>query len=217
MRHLFPSWRTRADEYWATDSRMTNRQFGNFNFSACQGVSRLATHFGYYKKTPMGITPLASQETAKEKEVDTRTLEQKIQWLTDIEAIRNLMARYCHGIDKQDETSFMSIWADDATYELPRGIKSGLQGINELVHKVWREVPKCHHHITNPLISVDQDEASALTDVIYYRQTDDGTLQLLSGTYAMTFRRVAGAWKIHHLKFSSFGTLSPVFAQNNRL
>jgi hypothetical protein len=148
--------------------------------------------------------------------MEARTLEQKTQWLTDIEAIKDLMARYCHGIDKKDENLFMGIWAEDAKYELPRGIKSGLDGINELVHKVWREVPKCHHHITNPLISVEQDEASALTDVIYYRQTGDGILQLLSGTYAMKFRQVNGVWKIQHLKFSSFDTVSPVFAENSK-
>ncbi|MFJ4192561.1 nuclear transport factor 2 family protein [Pseudomonas sp. NPDC089534] len=147
--------------------------------------------------------------------MDARTLEQKVQWLIDIEAIKDLMSRYCHGIDKQDEQGFMNLWAPDATYELPRGTGSGIAGINELLHKVWREVPRCHHHITNPLITVEQDEASACTDVIYYRQTADGLLQLLSGTYAMRFRRSDGAWKIRHLTFSAFDTRSPAFTENN--
>ena len=49
--------------------------------------------------------------------------------------------------------------------------------------------------------------------MIYYRQIDDGTL-LLSGTYAFRFARIAGVWKTTYLKFSSFGTVSPVFKEN---
>ncbi|MDU9393266.1 nuclear transport factor 2 family protein [Pseudomonas sp. zfem002] len=146
--------------------------------------------------------------------MDTQALQRKIDWLTDIETLKALISRYCHGIDKHDEAGFMSLWAEDATWELPRGIQSGIDGIKALLHKVWREVPKCHHHITNPLISVDQDDASALTDVIYYRQSGDGLHQLLSGSYAISFRRVDGAWKVRHLKFTSFDTRSPVFAEN---
>ncbi|MBY4708086.1 nuclear transport factor 2 family protein [Ralstonia insidiosa] len=144
----------------------------------------------------------------------TMSLEEKMQRLIDIEDIRTLMSKYCHGIDKKDEATFMSIWADDGVYELPRGQMSGTEGIRQLVHKVWREVPKCHHHITNPLIDVDGDEASAKTDVIYYRQTDDGVLQLLSGTYTFEYVKRSGEWKTKRLKFTSFETVSPVFKDN---
>lgn len=140
--------------------------------------------------------------------------EEKLQRIIDTDEIRTLMSKYCHGIDRHDEATFMSIWADDGVYELPRGQTAGIDGIRQLVRKVWREVPKCHHHITNPLIDIDGDRATAATDVIYYRQTDDGVLQLLSGTYAFRFSRIAGAWKTTCLKFASFGTISPVFKEN---
>lgn len=138
----------------------------------------------------------------------------QLQQLLDKDEIRTLMARYCHGIDKKDEALFMDIWSDDAAYVLPRGEARGTAQIRELVRKVWREVPKCHHHITNPLIEVAGDEASARTDVVYYRQTADGVLQLLSGMYAFVFERTAAGWKTQSLKFSSFETVSPVFAGN---
>lgn len=140
--------------------------------------------------------------------------EKKLHQLLDREEIRTLMSKYCHGIDKKDEALFMSIWADDGVYELPRGQTAGIEGIRQLVQKVWREVPKCHHHITNPLIDVEGDKASARTDVIYYRQTADGALQLLSGMYAFEFARTTDGWKTKYLKFSSFDTVSPVFEQN---
>ncbi|KAF1036190.1 MAG: hypothetical protein GAK33_04193 [Burkholderia lata] len=142
------------------------------------------------------------------------SLEAKIGRLVDGHEITTLMSKYCHGIDKKDEATFMSIWADDGVYELPRGQTTGIDGIRQLVHKVWREVPKCHHHITNPLIDIDGDCATAKTDVIYYRQTDDGVLQLLSGTYAFRFARIASEWKTTYLKFASFDTVSPVFKEN---
>lgn len=142
------------------------------------------------------------------------SLEEKVRRVIDKEEIRTLVAKYCHGIDKKDEATFMSIWADDGVYELPRGQTAGIEGIRQLVHKVWREVPKCHHHITNPLIEIDGDTATATTDVIYYRQTSDGVLQLLSGTYSFRFANLAGEWKTTYLKFTAFDTVSPIFKEN---
>ncbi|NEW28746.1 nuclear transport factor 2 family protein [Nocardia cyriacigeorgica] len=139
-------------------------------------------------------------------------LEQKIQWVVDLEEIKILMAKYCHGIDKKDEATFMSIWSEDADYLLPRGEGHGTDGVRELVRKVWREVPQCHHHITNPVIDVQGDAATATTDVFYFRLTADGTRVLLSGTYAFEFVKRDGEWKTRSLAFTSFVPDSPVFA-----
>ena len=139
------------------------------------------------------------------------TLEEKIQRLLDLEQIRTLMSKYCHGLDKKDEALFMSIWAADGEYDLPRGHGTGTQGIRELMHKVWKQVPKCHHHISNPLIELNGDRASAKADVIYYRQTEDGARVLLSGFYTFELSRTAEDWLIRTLKFWSFDTASPMF------
>ncbi|GIO22102.1 nuclear transport factor 2 family protein [Oceanobacillus sp. J11TS1] len=124
------------------------------------------------------------------------------------------MAKYCHGIDKKDEATFLSIWDENGVYELPRGKGTGKAGIKELLHKVWRQVPKCHHHITNPVIDIDGDYASAVSDVFYYRESDNGLLQLLSGTYDFEFVKKSGEWSMKKLKFSSFATISPIFKEN---
>lgn len=145
-----------------------------------------------------------------------RSLEDKIQWVIDIEEIKMLMSKYCQGIDKHDEETFMSIWADDAEYVLPRGEGKGINGVRELVHTVWEQVPQCHHHITNPVIEIDGDTATAKTDVTYYRLTSDGIHQLLSGGYDFVFRRTDGEWRIRHMEFSSFVSLSPIFKDNVR-
>lgn len=135
----------------------------------------------------------------------------RIQRLIDADDIRTLLAKYCHGIDKHDEATFMSIWAADGVYELPRGEGSGADGIRQLVQKVWREVTKCHHHITNPVIQIDGDHAAATTDVIYFRETADGVLSLLSGVYTLALTKASGEWKISRLSFTSFWTASPAF------
>lgn len=141
----------------------------------------------------------------------TNSLEAKVQRVIDVEEIRTLMAKYCHGIDGKDEELFMSIWAEDATYVLPHGEATGLSAIRELVHTVWQRVPKCHHHITNHVVVVDGDRATADTDVFYYRQSDEGVVQLLSGKYSMEYVRVNDEWKTGRLAFASFGTVSPHF------
>lgn len=141
-------------------------------------------------------------------------LEKRMQQVLDKDEIRDLMSKYCHGIDKKDEKLFMSIWTEDGNYELPRGNGAGTEGIRQLVQKVWREVPKCHHHITNPLIDVNGDKATARTDVTYFRETADGIHCLLSGMYSFEFEKADGEWKTRHLKFSSFVNASPVFQEN---
>lgn len=144
----------------------------------------------------------------------SETLEDQIKKLSAVEAIRTLMAKYCHGIDKKDETTFLSIWAQEASYHLPRGNASGIEEIRNLVHKVWKQVPKCHHHITNPIIEVHSETATAKTDVIYYRQTEDWEIQLLSGSYEFKFIDTSDGWKTSYLEFKSFETISPIFENN---
>jgi hypothetical protein len=143
-------------------------------------------------------------------------LDEKIAKLEALEAIRTLMAKYCHGIDKHDAETFMSIWAQDSEYNLPRGEGKGIDGVRALVEKVWTQVPQCHHHITNPVIEIDGDTAVAKTDVFYFRQTDDDLYCLLSGGYDFEFVKEANDWKVSLLKFSSFVNTSPVFRENIR-
>lgn len=143
-------------------------------------------------------------------------LEEKINRLEAIEATRTLMAKYCHGIDKHDLETFMSIWAQDCIYNLPRGEGKGLDGVRALVEKVWTQVPQCHHHITNPVIDIDGDTATARTDVFYFRQTDDDYYTLLSGGYEFAFIKESGEWKVSLLKFSPFVNTSPIFKENIR-
>lgn len=138
-------------------------------------------------------------------------LEHMIRWVVDLEEIKILMAKYCHGIDQKNEEVFLSIWSDDADYLLPRGAGHGIDGVRDLVRKVWREVPQCHHHITNPVIDVHGDTATAATDVFYFRLTADGTRVLLSGRYAFDFIKRDGQWKTKRLAFASFVAESPVF------
>ena len=144
----------------------------------------------------------------------SQTPTDQVQWVVDLETIKMLMSKYCHGIDKQNEELFMSIWSDDADYVLPRGEGHGIEGVRALVRKVWTQVPRCHHHITNPIIDIDGDTATARTDVFYFRLTDDGVNQLLSGGYDLEFVRQHGDWKIRRMEFSPFVSTSPVFAEN---
>ncbi|MEV0064179.1 nuclear transport factor 2 family protein [Nocardia sp. NPDC050718] len=145
-----------------------------------------------------------------------QSLETKIQWAIDLEEIKMLMAKYCHGIDKKELETFLSIWSADADYLLPRGEGHGIEGIRRLVEKVWQQVPQCHHHITNPVVDIAGDAATARADVFYFRLTADGTHQLLSGGYDFAFTRSDGEWKIRKLEFAAFVTASPIFAENDR-
>ncbi|MGC4250786.1 MAG: nuclear transport factor 2 family protein [Sphingobium sp.] len=51
-------------------------------------------------------------------------LQKNLQRIVDMEDIKTLMSKYCHGIDKKNEEMFMGIWAANGVYELPRGYAS---------------------------------------------------------------------------------------------
>lgn len=135
----------------------------------------------------------------------------KLQKLIDKDEILDLISCYCHGIDKKNLSLFMSIWAADAEYDLPRGRAENSEQIRQLVNKVWREVPKCHHHTSNPMIDIQNDQAIGKSDVLYFRQTSDGRRCWLSGGYDFEFIKLSDGWKIKSLKFSSFVEDSPLF------
>ncbi|MEU4595978.1 nuclear transport factor 2 family protein [Nocardia sp. NPDC023988] len=72
-------------------------------------------------------------------------------------------------------------------------------------------VPQCHHHITNPAIDIQDEKATAATDVFYFRLAADGTRVLLSGTYALEFVKRDERWQTRSSRFASFVADSPVF------
>lgn len=141
------------------------------------------------------------------KQSELAALAARCARLEDIEAIKQLKARYLNACDRQDPEAVRACFAEgDITIDM--SYFGQCSNRDEFVDEIF--VPRgCHdyvldmHHCSNPEISV-QDETNA-TGVwsLNYRNinTRDRTLTLLSAMYHDEYRKISGEWKI-----SSFRT-----------
>jgi len=127
-------------------------------------------------------------------------LTRRIDELESRAALRDLVTDYCQGFDNHDWNQFISIWHEDAVWDIgpPFGVFEGHAGISEAVHEVlypvWRET----HHLTSNLRLTfrDADHARGVCDVDCMGATKDDVVQMISATYTDDFERRDGVWKI---------------------
>jgi gamma-hexachlorocyclohexane dehydrochlorinase len=124
----------------------------------------------------------------------------RIDELESRSAMRDLVTDYCRGFDTHDWDRFISIWHEDAVWEIgePFGTFTGHEGIHEAVfdvlYPVWRET---HHLSSNLKVEFDgPDRAHGVADVDCMGATNDDIVQRISATYSDDFERRNGVWKI---------------------
>jgi len=127
-------------------------------------------------------------------------LERRIDELESRTAMRDLVTDYCLGFDNRDWNRFISIWHEDAVWEIgpPFGTFNGHEGVRQAVYDVlypvWRET----HHLTSNLRIefIDSDHAKGVCNVDCMGATQDDVVQMISATYTDDFERRDGVWKI---------------------
>ena len=132
------------------------------------------------------------------------TLEERVQVLEDREAIREVIANYCHGVDQHDQALFLSIWTEDAGYLIgePLGDHHGLAAIKDILHAIWQAFPETHHFTTNAVIEVDGDTARSVSNVDCTGTDAAGRAMLIAATYYDDFVRQYGEWRISQRKLT---------------
>ncbi len=128
------------------------------------------------------------------------TLVARIDKLESRAALRDLVTDYCLGFDNRNWDQFISIWHNDAIWEIgpPFGTFNGHEGIREAVfdilYPVWRE----SHHLTSNLRLEfgSPDRAKGVCNVDCMGATNDDIVQMISATYSDDFERRDGVWKI---------------------
>ena len=96
-------------------------------------------------------------------------------------------------------SSLDAIWEGDLF-----GRYEGREAIREFFRGVSTNIPFAVHYMTNPIISVDGDEANGewyLFQTTTFAQNN--TPILGSARYADQYRRVDGTWKFRHLQLIS--------------
>ena len=114
------------------------------------------------------------------------------------DAIRELMARYCHALDACQFGEVASLFAEEGEWTTIYGSARGRAQIEALLTSVVPkpgEGPQRKHYITNIIVTLAGDRASARSDYLVVRESDNGLLPVMGGTYKDAFVRQDGSWR----------------------
>ena len=131
------------------------------------------------------------------------TLEQRIQVLEDIEAIKQLKALYCEICDDMHNPDrIASVFADDPIWESDDfGKAQGHTEIQALFKKFQDMFRFSQHNIMNPRIEVTGDRATGIWYIMGpWTFTEDGAEKWFALRYDDDYVKIDGEWKYQHLR-----------------
>jgi ketosteroid isomerase-like protein len=122
--------------------------------------------------------------------------------------IRELMATYAMAMDACRFTEVGACFAPDAEWITNYGAARGPAEIAKFIGgivPVKGEGPQRKHYITNIIIKIDGDKASAVSDYLVVRESENGLLPVMGGTYRDKFVKTPAGWRFarkeldHHI------------------
>ena len=132
-------------------------------------------------------------------------LEARIETLEAVEAIKQLKARYCEICDNDhDPDEIVTIFTEDGIWEGEGiGRAEGHADISKLFSGFQSTISFSQHMVQNPIIDVAGETATARWYFFgmfkFYRNE---TRRWQAARYHEIYERVAGSWKIKHLKIA---------------
>ena len=138
------------------------------------------------------------------------SLESRIQRLEDIEAIKQLKARYCALCDDgYDADQLADLFTEDALWHGGSlGIAEGREKIRKFFQNTPAVMPFAVHMVMNPAIEVDGDTATGrwyLFQAATFQPAAKPAATALWGSarYDEEYVRVDGEWKFKSLRLTS--------------
>jgi ketosteroid isomerase-like protein len=125
-------------------------------------------------------------------------LEKRVRRLEDIEAIRELKARYCAYCDAgYDPDGIASLFTEDAVWDGGSlGRCDGREAIRRFFQGASRRVSFAIHHVMNPLISVEGDRATGRWYLLQPCTFAEGERAVwMAARYADEYVRRDDGWK----------------------
>ncbi len=116
--------------------------------------------------------------------------------------IRQVLNRYCHGVDRGDRQLIKSVYHPDAIDDHGPWCGLGTDFADAIVHILDGSHGVGQHNITNVLIELNGDVAQVESYFIGFHpdKAPDGRITPITGRYLDRFERRNGAWKIAHRK-----------------
>ena len=124
------------------------------------------------------------------------------------DAIRELMAMYAQALDACRFADVAACFAPDGEWTTDYGAARGPAEIEAFIRgivPVKGEGPQRKHYITNIIVKVDGDTASAVSDYLIVREAGPGLIPVMGGTYRDKFVKTPAGWRFsrkeleHHM------------------
>lgn len=134
--------------------------------------------------------------------MDLEELEKRITRIEDLEAIKQLKARYCEICDENHNPDrITSIFTSDGIWE-GKGIGTarGHDEIRELFQGFQESISYSQHMVQNPIIEVNGSTAKGIWyffGPFTFYKNNQATWQ--AARYHEDYEKVDGTWKIKHL------------------
>ncbi|QLG60287.1 nuclear transport factor 2 family protein [Halorarum salinum] len=118
-----------------------------------------------------------------------------------IEDIKRLKFKYCFHLDSTNTSEFVDLFTEDAKFDVPNyGSGEGKGAIREFITEIKsRDLELMAHMASNPLIEIDDNEATGKWYYIVIIEDDEGNVSWGQGRWEDTYRRVDDDWKISSL------------------
>ena len=114
------------------------------------------------------------------------------------DAIRELMAAYAQALDACRFADVAACFAPDGEWTTDYGAARGPAEIEAFIRgivPVKGEGPQRKHYITNIIIKVDGETASAVSDYLIVREAGGGLIPVMGGTYRDKFVKTPAGWR----------------------
>jgi len=124
------------------------------------------------------------------------------------DAIRELMAAYAQALDGCRFADVAACFAADGEWTTDYGAARGPAEIEAFIRNivpVKGEGPQRKHYITNIIITVDGERASAVSDYLIIRESENGLIPVMGGSYRDKFVKTPAGWRfsrkelVHHI------------------
>jgi ketosteroid isomerase-like protein len=144
----------------------------------------------------------ASAVAQQPTEAEFRALQAQFRELRDREEIRALIIEYGHLLDTRDFVGYANLFAKNGEWIGGFGRAEGPKAILALMYKYMGKAPfdprnvKGFHLLTNFVIHVDGDRATATTKLVFMsRNKDNKPTPAMGGHYDDVLIRENGHWK----------------------
>ncbi len=124
-----------------------------------------------------------------------------MQEFIDKMAIKEVLARYALALDRGRVDDFVSIWTEDAVFELG-GVKVaiGHKELGELCAAIDRLIPGAQHTTSNHVIEIDGDKAHSTCEWMGFISRPDQIHVAGQGFYEDDLVKVDGQWLLAYRK-----------------